>query len=334
VGEGGRDATCTRLAGYLLGKNLPPDVVEALLLEWAGRCTPPFPEAEVRKCVASIAKRGGAEPAEPPKRLADVLRFLNTMAGHGAQRRAPTPFLALSHLLSGGFLPGELIYLGARPGLGKTSLALQLARATAEAGQGVLFVSREMTPEALVRRLVAQAGMLRAERFRAGDLDDVERRLLQEACAELAPLPLWVTSDVVTIDEIHDAVRDHEGEALGLVVVDYLQLVRGPSDLRDRRLAVEFVSQGLKSLAVTYRLPVLALSSLARPPREARNYRHGLNDLRESGELEHDADLVLFLHADRENPDNRELTIAKHRDGATGSLALRFQGEYVRFLEV
>src|SRR5262249_10091203 len=208
---------------------------------------------------------------------------------------ARTPFPSLNHMLVGGFAPGELTYLGARPGVGKTALGLEIARSVATDGASVLIVSRGMLLLALTRRLVAQAARGAASSLRRARLTDQEWNGLHQTLPKLRGLPIWLTDQLVTAGEIQTLVRGFAGSVpLGLVVVDYLQLVRGPSE-RDRRLEVEAVSQTLKTLAVERQIPILCLSSLARPVDRTAT-RPTLASLRESGELEHDADIVLLLH--------------------------------------
>jgi replicative DNA helicase len=244
---------------------------------------------------------------------------------------ARTPFPSLNHFLVGGFAPGELIYLGARPGVGKTALGLEIARSVATDGASVLVISREMVVLALARRLLAQTARVSASSLRRGRLSDVEWALTRDALPKLRALPLWLTDQFVTAEEIQTLVRGFAvSPPLGLLVVDYLQLVRGPAH-RERRLEVEAVSQTLKGLAVERRIPVLCLSSLSRPA-EGKAQRPTLASLRESGELEHDADVVLLLHREPMQPET-ECVVAKNRDGRTGVVRLRFSAEYVAFDE-
>lgn len=340
VEEGRRNDTCTKLAGYFLGKGVPERAVEELLQLWAASaCTPPFPPSEVTSTVRSIAQREGEHegPIEPTPLVAALETAMRTI--EHPPRANQTPFLGLNMLTSGGLQPGDLIYLGARPGMGKTAIALQWARATAGDGRGTLLASREMTVTALVRRMLAQESQVKLAHLKSGDLSAPERALLGNAVARLAPIPLWLTNDVVRIDQLWEAVEAQPAGTFGLVIVDYLQLVRAPVEIRDRRAGIEFVSQELKRLAITHKCPVLCLSSLSRPPKDASaKWRPQLSDLRESGELEHDADLVLFMHGDLNAPAEadrlaRELIVAKNRDGAVGTLHLKM--DYcLRFVEM
>lgn len=339
VGEGQRDATCTRLAGYFLSHGLEATVVEEILCAtFAPACTPPFDPSDVKKCVWSIARKrqysdpdNGATSVEPIHISAALDDFKAELrSGRGASM--PTPFASLNTFLGGGFYPGELIYCGARPGVGKTALGLMLSRRAGKEGRAVLFVSREMVTVALARRMVSQESNVAASLLRTGrlrdtqDQDDVDRALLR-----LKDIPIWLTDQAVSIGDITTIMMKwSHSTSVGMVVVDYLQLVRAPRDIRERRLQVEAVSQGLKSLAMDYHVPVLCLSSLARAQGDAK--RPTLASLRESGELEHDADVVLLLHRDPLEAET-ECIIAKNRDGRVGTVHLSFRASTVNFEE-
>ncbi len=190
VGEGHRDATCTRLAGYFLNKGVELETVVAVLTaSFAQACDPPFAPREVDKCVRSIARRdaGATNSTVGVQHVADVLAELSAALERGPAPTLSTPFPTLNHFLTGGFSPGELIFLGARPGVGKTALALELSRWAARKGDGaVLVVSREMTNLALARRLVAQDGRIRASALKRSDLSDPEHWSLTQSVARCA----------------------------------------------------------------------------------------------------------------------------------------------------
>ena len=332
VAEGGRDATCTRLAGYLLGKGLPVEATEIILQAWADRCTPAFPADQVSKCVASIAKREGA-PDAPPSGIAEIVRVtMASITEPEATRAKPaaTNLGSLDEILAGGLYPGDYVILGARPGVGKTALALQVGRRLAKSGAGVLFVSREMTKTALARRLLSQESSVAAESLKTGKLIELDLRMLAVGAERLSRLLIWVTSDIYTTDQLDEAMKTYQPGQLGLVVVDYLQLMNTADRIREPRGRVEAVSKALRRLTIQYEVPCIALSSLSRPPKGAPNWRPSLGDLRESGELEHDADIVWLLHRDMEQAAT-ELTVAKNRDGRVGDVALVFNGRVLTF---
>jgi archaellum biogenesis ATPase FlaH len=338
VPEGQRDATCTRLAGYFIQKHIDPETVKEILAEsFARNCEPPFPQEMVIKCVDSVARkhamRGETIRTIKPELLATVLdRFMKSLDGPPEQRAA-THSMALNAYLGGGFAPGELCYIGARPGVGKTAFALQVAKTVAQDGRSVLVVSREMTNEALARRIVAQTANVSAGKLRAQKLNEFEVKRVLEHVHKLKDLPVYMTDEVISSDEIVEMVTDFRGSLpLGLLIVDYLQLVRAPREIKDRRLQIESISQGLKTLALQFKIPVVCLSSLSRPADKKASTRPTLASLRESGELEHDADTVVLMHREPMAEDV-EVIVAKNRDGRQGVARLKFEAEYLRFTE-
>jgi hypothetical protein len=338
VGEGQRDQTCTRLAGFFLKKGIDADTVTALLsASFAPNCDPPFHPTDVEKCVRSIARREVAAEEDrtaSPKHISEVLSDLRGALAAGPAPMLATPFPTLNHYLNGGFSPGELVFLGARPGVGKTALGLEFARKTALEGSGaVLVVSREMTNLALARRIVAQDGRIRAGALKRSDLTATESWSLDRSIEKLSNTPLYFTDEAVSLSELQMMVCAMADEApLALLVVDYLQLIRAPKEIKERRHQVEAISQGLKTMALQYRVPVLCLSSLSRPAPDAKDRPPTLASLRESGELEHDADVILLLHRQYHESET-QCNVAKNRDGRLGIVSLLFRSEFVAFDE-
>lgn len=333
VEEGGRDATCARLAGYLLGKGLPEDAVTTILIDWAARCDPPFDASHVAHTVHNIALRDGP-PGSPPCSLADAVDTTMAAILTPADKR-PHPvasgLAALDSLLAGGFYPGEYVILGARPAVGKTALALQISQDHAVAGGGVLVVTREMTREAVTRRMLCQASMVRAEHLKTGELNDMELTMLHRAADKLRGYRLWIEPSAHTAEQIADVVKSFNPGVLSLVVVDYLQLLGTTrSDRDNQRARIEATSKGLRALALDANLTVMAISSLSRPDAGRANWRPTLASLRESGELEHDADVVLLMHRD-EGENITEINLAKARDGQVGKLDVTFDGPTLTF---
>lgn len=339
IAHGQRDAICTQLAGYFLGKGIDVETVIAVLCSsFAPNCQPPFPVRDVEKCVRSIARResvDGTDRATMPQHISDVLTEFSAALAAGPSPTLATPFPTLNLFLNGGFGPGELIFLGARPGVGKTALGLEFARGSAlHAGTGaILIVSREMTNLALARRLVAQDGRVRASALKRSTLNDAEQWNVERSVERMKACPLYFSDDAVSLEEIQVMVATMAAEApLALVVVDYLQLIRAPREIRERRHQVEAISQGLKTLALQYRVPVLCLSSLSRASNDDRNKPPTLSSLRESGELEHDADVILLLHR-QYHEEATTCTVAKNRDGRVGTVHLLFRSDFVAFDE-
>jgi hypothetical protein len=339
VGEGQRDHMCTRLAGFFLTKGLDAETTIALLCEsFAKNCTPVFAPRDVEKCVTSIARRQAVDQTTPrgiqPTYVGDALEALQRALAAGPAPTLPTPFPTLNYFLNGGLGPQELMFLGARPGVGKTALGLEFARTAAKHQTGaVLIVSREMATLALTRRLVAQDARIKASTLKRADLNVQEQWALGRSIDRLRTLPLWFTDDVVSLDEITGLMASMAAEVpMALLIVDYLQLVRAPKEVKERRHQVEAVSQGLKALTMQYRTPVLCLSSLSRGSHDDRDKPPTLASLRESGELEHDADIILLLHRKYRDPET-QCQVAKNRDGRSGTVQLLFRSEFVAFDE-
>jgi len=271
--------------------------------------------------------------------LKDILADVRTDLEAGPQRVVSTPFGALNYLLHGGFHPGELVLLGARPGRGKSAFEMRLAVHAASEGHPVTVISREMSERALGRRLFAQEGGIHAGKLRAATLDRADWIRIDTVQTMLAALPIRMSDQALTIEQIQAlARRDEASYGLRLLAVDYLQLVATERRMADKRLSVEYVSQGLKALAIELRCVVLALSSLNRPMKGTEG-RPGLHDLRESGALEHDADIAMFLHRlDAGSPEpgtglDMDLLIEKGRETATGVVPLTFWGSTLTFTE-
>jgi len=274
--------------------------------------------------------------------LSTVLDELTANLGRPETPSIATPYAELTAMLNGGLAPGELVYVGAFAGVGKTSLMLEMARFAAKHGTAVLVFSREMTNLALARRLVAQEARVSAGGLKRGILGEGDRWALTTHLPKMRTLPIWLNQAALSLPELDREVAGFvSSPPLGLVLIDYLQLVRATSDgrgRRDRRLEIEEVSRGLKEIALRYRVPVVCASSMARPPRgpvgkKIPERRPEMDMLRESGELEHDADIVLLLHR-QFGSDHAECKVAKNRDGRVGIVRLIFRAEFVAFDEL
>jgi len=278
-----------------------------------------------------VATNGdGADGDLVPVRIDAALSAWRTSFDVAAPRLLSLGLPNIDHLLAGGCEPGEFVVLGGRQGTGKTALALEIAVASATQG-GVLFVSREMRIRKLLNRILAQVGRLPALELRSGRLTAQTYGRLTAALGKLSPLPLWLDDRATTIEQVARMVdRWPFTPALGLVVVDYLQLVRAPKEVKERRHQVELVSAELKAIAMRAGCVVLALSSMARPEREHHDRRPVISDLRESGQIDHDADVVLLLHREFDKAET-ECIVAKSRDASVGICKLRFTAEYVAF---
>jgi replicative DNA helicase len=242
--------------------------------------------------------------------------------------------------LTAGFQPGDLIIIAARPSMGKTALALNMAFNAAYDGRvPVAFFSLEMSKEQLVRRLLSAVGEIDASRLRRAFLDKSEWQKLQEAASLLLECPIFIDdSPAATVLEVRSKSRRLKAEdKLGLVMVDYLQLMRGRSDAPSREQEISDISRSLKALAKELAVPVVALSQLSRKVEERPKKEPQLADLRESGAIEQDADVILFIYRDEVYNENSpekgqaRILLKKQRNGPTGEFRLAFRGLYTRF---
>lgn len=251
----------------------------------------------------------------------------------GKLRGVPTGFKDLDHKLAG-FQDSNLIILAARPGVGKTSFALNVAQYVAvTANLPVGIFSLEMSQEELVDRLLVGQADIDAWRLKTGNLTDRDHQRLTMAMGELAEAKLFIDDTPgSSMSEIRTKARRLQIEhGLKFLVVDYLQLIHG-RNLENRVQEVSEISQGLKNLARELKIPVLALSQLSRAVEARGSRRPQLADLRESGAIEQDADVVMFIYKeDPDNPEQVKLDIQKHRNGPTGEIDLMFRGERTRF---
>lgn len=248
-------------------------------------------------------------------------------------RGVPTGFADLDNVLAG-FQRSNLIILASRPGVGKTSLALNMAQNLAvNHKRSVGFFSLEMSKEELVDRLLVNQADIDAWKLKTGKLSENDFTKLSNAMGELAEAPLYIDdTPALSILEMRTKARRLQVDSsVDLIVVDYLQLARSRL-LENRVQEVSEISQGLKNLARELKVPVLALSQLSRAVEQRGKKRPQLADLRESGSIEQDADVVMFLwREDEEDLENVELDIAKHRNGALTSIKLRFRGDRIKF---
>lgn len=252
--------------------------------------------------------------------------------GHGL-RGVPSGFTDIDDILAG-LQRANLLILAARPGMGKSTLALNIAQhvsVTLKKSTG--FFSLEMSKEELVDRLLVGQADIDAWKLKTGKLSDNDFTALSNAMGELAEAPLFIDdTPALTILEMRTKARRLQVEhGLDLLIVDYLQLARGRT-MDNRVQEVGEISQGLKNLAKELKIPVLALSQLNRQVEQRGKKQPQLADLRESGSIEQDADVVMFLwREDDQILENMTLDIAKHRNGRTGSIDLHFRGDRVRF---
>jgi len=264
--------------------------------------------------------------------------------GQSAVRGVPTHFVDLDKMLSG-FQPSDMIILGARPSVGKTSFALDVARQVALGGRSVGIFSIEMSRDQIVDRIIAGQAQVPLWRLRTGRLnDDLEFALVQQALDELSKTNIHIIdTPSPTILEMRSAARRLQMEhGLDLIIIDYIQLVRSRTNSDNMVQQVTEISRSIKALARELNVPVLALSQLSRDVDKRDVKIPRLSDLRESGSLEQDADVVLFLYRkERERNDipdegqsTVEVIISKHRNGPVGSVTLGWDPEKVSFKNI
>ncbi len=258
----------------------------------------------------------------------------------------PSGFADLDEMTSG-FQPADLIIVAARPSMGKTAFTLNIAQhAAIEENTPVAFFSLEMSKEALVQRMLTSEARIDAQRLRKGMLRDDDFPRLARAAGILSSAPVWIddTPGISMMEMRSKARRLKADNGIGLIVVDYLQLATGPTNFESRQQEISQISRSLKGLAKELSVPVIALSQLSRAPeqRTGENKRPQLSDLRESGAIEQDADLVMFLYRqemydgpvdkDGNSLEGRaEVIVGKQRNGPTGLVNLFFHKQYTRF---
>lgn len=248
--------------------------------------------------------------------------------------------------LTSGFQPADLIIVAARPSMGKTAFVLNLAQhAAIEDHVPVAFFSLEMSKESLVQRMLTSEARVDSQRLRRGLLRDDEFPMLARAAGILSSAPVWIddTPGITLLEMRSKARRLKADSGIGMLIVDYLQLMQGPSNAESRQQEVSQISRGLKALAKELNIPVVALSQLSRAPEQRTgDHRPQLSDLRESGAIEQDADLICFLFRQEmyDGPIDKdgnsiegkaELIIGKQRNGPTGVVNLHFYKNYTRF---
>lgn len=251
----------------------------------------------------------------------------------------PTGFIDLD-LKTAGLHPSDLILIAARPAMGKTSFALNIAQyAAVHAKVPVAIFSLEMSKEQLVNRMLWSEALVDSQRIRTGELQDEDWPKLARAVGPLSEAPIYIDDTPgISVVEMRAKCRRLKLEKnLGLVVIDYLQLVQGRGRAENRQQEISEISRSLKILAKELNVPVITLSQLSRAPEQRADHRPILSDLRESGAIEQDADIVMFLyrddyyHPDTEKKNIAECIIAKHRNGSTGTIELVWLGQYTKF---
>jgi replicative DNA helicase len=320
-----------RQAHEILASVRGRDAPAAELVERAERAILEVAHDDRRKAVSTIEEALDAELEQIQARTDAKSPLTGT----------PSGFRDLDQM-TGGFQPGSLTVLEARPGMGKSALVVNIAEAAALAGHGVLLFSLEMSESELCQRLVASMAHVPGEHLRRGKVTPQEWPRIIDACGRLSATGMFLddSGDTGILEIRAKARRLHQQRVggLGLIIVDYLQLMRPDERVQNRVEQVGQMSRGLKTLAKELAVPVIALSQLSRAVEQRAEKKPLLSDLRESGQIEADADLIMFIYREDRNiehserPGEADIIIAKHRSGPLGEIKLAFQEQFPRFM--
>ncbi len=301
---------------------------------------------KAEKMILEVAeKRGGGDFTPIKNILLDTFSKIEVLyASKGGITGTPTGFKDLDKLTSG-LQPSDLILVAARPSMGKTAFTLNLATHIAvREKKAVAFFSLEMSKEQLVQRMLCSEGAIDSQRLRIGELDDKDWGKLISAADRLSTAPIFIDDTAgITVMELRSKARRLKTEYdLKLIVIDYLQLMQGSSSKGgdNRQQEISEISRSLKALARELNVPVIALSQLSRSVESRQVKKPMLSDLRESGSLEQDADIVMFLYRedyydpDTENKNITDVIIAKHRNGPVDTIQLFFHKQFTKFADL
>jgi len=305
---------------------------------------PGNPRELVEQAEAALFKVAHDDHGGELRRIADVLHDeldkLELVSREGiALTGTPTGFKELDEL-TGGFQPGNLIVLAGRPSMGKSALVTNIAEnAAVDHGRPVALFSLEMSETELAQRFIASQAKLNGDDLRKGRVKPDRWPKVVKATEKLAAAPLYIddSSDIGILEIRAKARRLHAREELGLVIVDYLQLMRAEDSSDNRVEQIGQMSRGLKILARELGIPVVAVSQLSRAVESRPDKRPLLSDLRESGQIEQDADLVIFIYRDEyynkdsDRPGEADVIISKHRNGPVGNVVLTFLSRHPKF---
>lgn len=290
--------------------------------------------------ITSSYDRKGIVPADKVL-LSTIDEIQRRIAMEGKITGVPTGFNDLDGL-TGGFQPSDLIILAARPGMGKTALALNVATNAAFAGKSVVIFTLEMSKEQLMTRVLSTTSRVDSRRLSQGDLTEDEQDRLMAGARQIHDIRDTLAIDEtpgITLMEIRSRCRRyHKEHGLDMVIIDYLQIMGSTGNANDNReREISKISMGLKELAKELSIPVIALAQLNRTPDSRPDKRPKISDLRESGSLEQDADLVLFVYRDEYyNPDSEitgisEVIVGKNRHGSLTTVKLAYLPHFVSF---
>ncbi|CCH77885.1 Replicative DNA helicase [Nostocoides japonicum T1-X7] len=282
-------------------------------------------------------RRGGDDYVPLAELLEPTLDEIEAASGRsGEMIGVPTGFVDLDELTHG-LHPGQMIVVAARPAVGKSTLGIDVARAAAiKHGLTTAVFSLEMSRSEITMRIMSAEASIQLQELRKGTLGDAGWQKLARVTSEISSAPLFIDdSPNMSLMEIRAKCRRlKQLNDLRLVVIDYLQLMSSGKKVESRQQEVAEFSRALKLLAKELGVPVIAISQLNRGPEQRTDKRPQMSDLRESGSIEQDADVVILLHRDRTDPEREgeaDVIVAKHRNGPTRDIVLAFQGHYSRF---
>jgi len=295
------------------------------------------------KSVFSVAEKRIGEGLVPVKPLlSSTLETIESLGEGGRMAGLSTGFKDLDAKLAG-LAPGNLAIIAARPGMGKSALATSMAFNVASEGKSIAMFTMEMSRHEVVQRLLCSVGRIDSMKLRSGNLTDRDWQSVARAAGRLHEAPIFIDdSGQLTVTEVRAKCRRMKrSNGLDLVVVDYLQLMSAGSRAENRQQEISEISRGLKALGIELDVPIVALSQLNRAMEQRQDKRPMLSDLRESGALEQDADIVMFIYRDEyyhpESVETRgvaEVNVAKHRAGATGMVKMTFLPEFTLFSDL
>ena len=291
--------------------------------------------------IAEAGARGRTDFTPVNKAMAEAFDILQTRyQSGGGVTGMPTGYTEFDEMTAG-LQPTDLLILAARPAMGKTTLALNMAEfAAMKTKKAVAVFSMEMSASQLALRLISSVGRVNATRLRTGQLEDEDWSRVSSAIRLIKETKIFIDDTPALSPDVLRAKarrlkREHD---LGLIVIDYLQLMQVPGNSENRATEISEISRSLKALAKELNVPVIALSQLNRSLETRTDKRPVMADLRESGAIEQDADVIIFIYRDdyynKENSPDKglaEVIIGKQRNGPTGSIKLKFFGEYTRF---
>jgi replicative DNA helicase len=314
---------------------------------WALNPAGESPDQVLERAQAELAKVPGLRATEDYAPLCDImpgaLDEIEAASGRGGELiGVPTGFQDLDQLTQG-LHPGQTIVVAARPAVGKSTLGLDFARCAAiKHGLTTAVFSLEMSRNEIVQRLLAAESRVTLHGIRSGMLSDDDWTRMARRMSEVAEAPLFIDdSPNMTMAQIRGkAHRLKEKHDLRFMVVDYLQLMSSPQKTESRQNEVSEISRAIKLLAKELEIPIVAISQLNRGPEQRQDGKPQLSDIRESGSVEQDADVVILLHRpdskEKEHPraGEADFIVAKHRNGPTSTITVAFQGHYSRFVDM